>query len=186
MNLVGALRKAMSTTGYTEIKEFQRVEVVVGGLDHRSAAALRLTAVEDEAAAELRRLRDSIDNMDAALVHLLAERFKITQQVGDLKARHGLPPADPSARLSRLPGCVPSPPRRSWIPSSRRSSSPSWSRKWCAITKPRSRTHQPLDPKQDARSGRAPPRATKGARAPGRPVRPLNRQPPRKVPSRAR
>jgi IMP dehydrogenase len=30
MNLVGALRKAMSTTGYTEIKEFQRVEVVVG------------------------------------------------------------------------------------------------------------------------------------------------------------
>src|SRR5215218_4110986 len=30
MNLVGALRKAMSTTGYTEIKEFQRVDVVVG------------------------------------------------------------------------------------------------------------------------------------------------------------
>jgi len=30
MNLVGALRKAMATTGYTEVKEFQRVEVVVG------------------------------------------------------------------------------------------------------------------------------------------------------------
>ena len=29
MNLVGGLRKAMSTTGYTEIKEFQRVEIVV-------------------------------------------------------------------------------------------------------------------------------------------------------------
>ncbi len=29
MNLVGALRKAMSTTGYTEVKEFQRVEIVV-------------------------------------------------------------------------------------------------------------------------------------------------------------
>ena len=28
MNLVGALRKAMATTGYTEVKEFQRVEVV--------------------------------------------------------------------------------------------------------------------------------------------------------------
>jgi IMP dehydrogenase len=28
--LVGALRKAMATTGYTEIKEFQRVEIVVG------------------------------------------------------------------------------------------------------------------------------------------------------------
>ena len=29
MNLVGALRRAMATTGYTELKEFQRVEVVV-------------------------------------------------------------------------------------------------------------------------------------------------------------
>jgi chorismate mutase len=54
----------------------------------------------DPVTAELLRLRDSIDNMDAALVHLLAERFKITQQVGMLKAEHGLPPADP-ARESR-------------------------------------------------------------------------------------
>ncbi len=45
---------------------------------------------------ELRRLRSSIDNIDAALVHLLAERFKATQQVGELKAAHGLPPADPA------------------------------------------------------------------------------------------
>ncbi|HZA72456.1 MAG TPA: GuaB3 family IMP dehydrogenase-related protein [Propionibacteriaceae bacterium] len=30
MNLVGALRKSMATTGYTEVKEFQRVEIVVG------------------------------------------------------------------------------------------------------------------------------------------------------------
>jgi IMP dehydrogenase len=29
MNLVGALKRAMATTGYTEIKEFQRVEIVV-------------------------------------------------------------------------------------------------------------------------------------------------------------
>jgi IMP dehydrogenase len=29
MNIVGALRRAMATTGYTEVKEFQRVEVVV-------------------------------------------------------------------------------------------------------------------------------------------------------------
>jgi IMP dehydrogenase len=29
MNLVGALRRAMATTGYTELKEFQRIEVVV-------------------------------------------------------------------------------------------------------------------------------------------------------------
>jgi len=38
--------------------------------------------------------RDSIDNIDAALIHLLAERFKITQQVGRFKAKFGLPPAD--------------------------------------------------------------------------------------------
>jgi IMP dehydrogenase len=30
MNLVGALRRAMATTGYTELKEFQRIEVIVG------------------------------------------------------------------------------------------------------------------------------------------------------------
>ncbi|MDV3221520.1 MAG: chorismate mutase [Intrasporangium sp.] len=46
--------------------------------------------------AELLRLRNSIDNIDAALVHLLAERFKCTQQVGRLKAEHHLPPADPA------------------------------------------------------------------------------------------
>ena len=57
-------------------------------------------SVDGPVAAELGRLRDSIDNMDAALVHLLAERFKITQQVGELKALHGMPPADP-ARESR-------------------------------------------------------------------------------------
>ena len=46
---------------------------------------------------ELLRLRDSIDNIDAALIHLLAERFKCTQAVGEYKATHDLPPADPSA-----------------------------------------------------------------------------------------
>ena len=29
MNLVGALKKSLATCGYTEVKEFQRVEVVV-------------------------------------------------------------------------------------------------------------------------------------------------------------
>ena len=59
----------------------------------------------DPVRSELNRLRDSIDNMDAALVHLLAERFKITQQVGILKAEHGLPAADPereAAQIARL------------------------------------------------------------------------------------
>lgn len=40
-------------------------------------------------------LRRSIDNIDAALIHMLAERFRCTQAVGRLKARHDMPPADP-------------------------------------------------------------------------------------------
>ena len=44
---------------------------------------------------ELVGLRKSIDNIDAALVHLLAERFKFTQQVGVLKAKTGLPAVSP-------------------------------------------------------------------------------------------
>ena len=55
-----------------------------------------------DAMAELNRLRGSIDNMDAALVHLLAERFKITQQVGRLKAEYGLPPADPEREAQQI------------------------------------------------------------------------------------
>ncbi|MFQ3667025.1 MAG: chorismate mutase [Sphingomonadaceae bacterium] len=56
----------------------------------------------------LQDFRRSIDNIDAALVHLLAERFKITKRVGAFKAATGLPPADPAreaeqiARLRRL------------------------------------------------------------------------------------
>ena len=43
---------------------------------------------------QLLSIRRSIDNIDAALVHLLAERFKFTQQVGRLKAAGGMPPSD--------------------------------------------------------------------------------------------
>ncbi|MGW9113471.1 MULTISPECIES: chorismate mutase [Microbacterium] len=49
----------------------------------------------EEARAELLRLRASIDNIDAALVYMLAERFRCTQQVGQLKAEHELPASDP-------------------------------------------------------------------------------------------
>ncbi len=58
--------------------------------------------VDPEVAAELGRLRHSIDNMDAALVHLLAERFAVTQRVGVLKAAHGLPPADPAREAQQI------------------------------------------------------------------------------------
>jgi chorismate mutase len=43
---------------------------------------------------QLADYRASIDNIDAALVHLLAERFKITKAVGRYKATVDLPPAD--------------------------------------------------------------------------------------------
>jgi chorismate mutase len=56
----------------------------------------------------LRDLRASIDNIDAAIVYMLAERFRCTEEVSRLKAMHDLPPADPTreaeqvARLRRL------------------------------------------------------------------------------------
>jgi len=59
----------------------------------------------DDAAARLAILRKSIDNIDAALIHLLAERFARTQEVGQLKAEYDLPPADPereAVQIARL------------------------------------------------------------------------------------
>jgi chorismate mutase len=52
--------------------------------------------------AELAELRHSIDNIDTALLHLLAERFKCTQKVGQLKARLSLPPADPVREAQQI------------------------------------------------------------------------------------
>jgi chorismate mutase len=46
--------------------------------------------------------RASIDNIDAALIHMLAERFRCTKAVGVLKATHGLPPADPSREADQI------------------------------------------------------------------------------------
>lgn len=68
---------------------------------HQTAKKGKIT-VPDET---LRSYRQSIDNIDAALVFLLAERFKVTQAVGRHKATHGLPPADPgreTAQIARL------------------------------------------------------------------------------------
>ncbi|MFB2555691.1 chorismate mutase [Herbiconiux liangxiaofengii] len=55
----------------------------------------------------LESIRQSIDNIDAALIHMLAERFKFTQTVGRLKADYGLPPADlerEKRQITRLRG----------------------------------------------------------------------------------
>lgn len=57
---------------------------------------------------QLSTFRQTIDNIDAALIHMLAERFRCTDQVGVLKAKHQLPPVDKGRerrqyeRLTRL------------------------------------------------------------------------------------
>lgn len=61
--------------------------------------------ISDEVMQELLSVRSSIDNIDATLVYLLAERFKATQRVGFLKAEHRLPAGDPgreAAQIARL------------------------------------------------------------------------------------
>ena len=55
---------------------------------------LRLHHMSDDP--QLVKFRKSIDNIDAALIHMLAERFRITQAVGEYKAKVTLPPADPA------------------------------------------------------------------------------------------
>jgi chorismate mutase len=73
-----------------------RVELVVdaGGWSayHRHMSTIARGPLPDE----ILSLRASIDNIDSALMHLLAERFKFTRRVGELKAAHGLSAADPA------------------------------------------------------------------------------------------
>ena len=49
-----------------------------------------------DTSAKLSELRASIDNIDAAVIHMLAERFRRTKEAGLLKANEGLPAADPA------------------------------------------------------------------------------------------
>jgi len=52
--------------------------------------------------AVLAAYRKSIDNIDAALIHMLAERFRITQAVGEYKAQASLPVADPEREARQI------------------------------------------------------------------------------------
>ena len=52
--------------------------------------------------ATLAGFRQSIDNIDAALIHILAERFRITKAVGEYKAQTALPPADPNREKRQI------------------------------------------------------------------------------------
>ncbi len=56
---------------------------------------LATTISQDGQDHTLAGFRRSIDNIDAALVYMLAERFRITQAVGEYKARLEMAPADP-------------------------------------------------------------------------------------------
>ena len=58
--------------------------------------------MDDNTAKNLADLRRSIDNVDAALVHMLAERFRFTQQVGVLKAQGGLPASDKQREAEQI------------------------------------------------------------------------------------
>lgn len=55
-----------------------------------------------EIPAELEAYRQTIDNLDNALVHILAERFRCTKQVGVLKAEQGLPASDPEREARQI------------------------------------------------------------------------------------
>lgn len=61
-----------------------------------------MTDATSRAAELLKEHRTSIDRLDAILVYTLAERFKRTQAVGQLKAEHDLPPSDPNREASQI------------------------------------------------------------------------------------
>ena len=58
----------------------------------------------------LQSLRNEIDNIDEKIISLISVRFRVTGQVGALKAKHGLKPVDlkreaiQRQRYSRLAG----------------------------------------------------------------------------------
>jgi chorismate mutase len=55
-----------------------------------------------DAVSNLREQRDRIDNVDAAIVHLLAERFRCTRAIGRLKAECRLPACDPAREAEQI------------------------------------------------------------------------------------
>lgn len=58
--------------------------------------------VDSQVKDELMNIRRTIDNLDAALVRILAERFRATQRVGHLKAEHNLPAGDPKREEQQI------------------------------------------------------------------------------------
>ncbi len=65
-------------------------------MDDKSSATASSPAPGPTTDTILASYRASIDNIDAALIHMLAERFRITKAVGAYKATHALPASDPA------------------------------------------------------------------------------------------
>lgn len=64
-----------------------------------------MTSSHDTSSAPMQRLatlRQRIDNIDAALIYMLAERFRCTGEVGELKASSSLPACDPVREQKQL------------------------------------------------------------------------------------
>ena len=82
-------------------------------IDSAQAAAHPETA---QAVARIKALRQTIDNIDSAVIALLAERFKATSQVGVLAST-----ASPSmpGLIRKLPKCT----VNSWLPKPRSATS---------------------------------------------------------------
>ena len=59
------------------------------------------TAAAIDVTVSLPELRQSIDNLDLAILTLLAERFKVTDRIGALKQKLGLPAIDPDREASQ-------------------------------------------------------------------------------------
>lgn len=71
-------------------------------LASRQGPEMGLASSSSAPAERLLRLRSSIDNIDAALIHMLAERFRCTQEVGVLKAEHEMPASDPDREARQI------------------------------------------------------------------------------------
>lgn len=51
---------------------------------------------------QLQTLRDQLDDINNQLITVLAERFRVTQQVGELKRDQHLPPLDATREAEQL------------------------------------------------------------------------------------
>jgi len=69
---------------------------VIGNIGALMLAPQAMTETTSAPDPVLAGYRASIDNIDAALIHMLAERFRITKAVGAYKAEHSLPASDPA------------------------------------------------------------------------------------------